>query len=105
MRIISQDGMIDVTYNLGNLSIGVGRCDDVERASIYFHSCSCNATKLAEYKSVVKAKRAMEMLREEYLKHLFSRGGAMATADFYVPAFAFIPPKVFQFPADEDLED
>lgn len=66
MRILSQDGMIDVSYDLGNLSIGVGRYDDVERASIFFHSCSCNVTKLAEYKSEAKAKRAMEMLRAAY---------------------------------------
>lgn len=66
MRILSQDGMIDVSYDLGNLSIGVGRYDDVERASIFFHSCSCNVTKLAEYKSEFKAKKAMEMLRTAY---------------------------------------
>ena len=44
------------------------------------------------------------MLRKEYGKHFFGQGGAMATANFYVPPFAFIPPKVFQFPQDEDVE-
>lgn len=46
----------------------------------------------------------MEMLRNEYGKHYFGQGGAMATANFYIPAFGFIPPKVFQFPKDDEVE-
>ena len=59
---------------------------------------------MAIYSSRVKAEKAMEMLHKEYGKHFFGQGGAMATANFYVPPFAFIPPKIFQFPADKDLE-
>lgn len=67
MRILSQDGKIDVNYDFGNLSIASGICKDVEIAGIYFHSCSChNATKLAEYTSVEKARKAMEMLQKAY---------------------------------------
>lgn len=66
MRIISQDGTIDVSYDLGNLSIAVGKVDNVEVGFIYFHSCCSKATKLAEYNSTEKAKKAMEMLHEEY---------------------------------------
>lgn len=44
------------------------------------------------------------MLREEYLKHIYGSGGEMATRDLYIPPFAFIPPKVFKFPADEEVE-
>ena len=59
---------------------------------------------MARYSTMEKTQKAMEMLYEEYGKHFFGQGGAMATANFYVPPFAFIPPKVFQFPQDEDVE-
>ena len=105
MRIISQDGTIDIPYDYFSLTIATGKYDDVEVASIYCHNLSSpKGTKLAEYSSKEKAEKAMEMLREEYGKHFFGQGGAMATANFYVPPFAFIPPKVFQFPKDEDVE-
>ena len=105
MRLISQNGEIDVPYDYFSLSIATGKYDDVEVANIYCHNLSSpKGTKLAEYSSKEKAEKAMEMLREEYGKHFFGQGGAMATANFYVPPFAFIPPKVFQFPQDEDVE-
>lgn len=123
MRIISQDGMIDVAYDLGNLSIGVGRFDDVERASIFFHSCSCNATKLAEYKSAEKARKAMEMLRKAYaglpiimqnveitddvaemFKEWNTQGIMVQTADNQQSKVEFLNNGYFRFPADDDLE-
>lgn len=105
MRIISQNGAIDVPYDYFSLTIATGKYEDVEVACIYCHNLSSpKGTKLAEYSSKEKAEKAMEMLREEYGKHFFGQGGAMATANFYVPPFAFIPPKVFQFPQDEDVE-
>ena len=105
MRLISQNGSIDVPYDCFSLTIATGKYENVEVACIYCHNLSSpNGTKLAEYSSKEKAQQAMEMLREEYGKHFFGQGGAMATANFYVPPFAFIPPKVFQFPKDEDVE-
>lgn len=95
MRILSQDGMIDVAYDLGNLSIGVGRFDDVERASIFFHSCSCNATKLAEYKSEEKARKAMEILHTTYRGNKIEETYHEGT-NYYHP--------IFQFPADDEVE-
>lgn len=105
MRLISQNGEIDVPYDYFSLTIATGKYEDVEVASIYCHNLSSpKGTKLAEYSSKEKAEKVMEMLQEEYGKHYFGQGGAMATANFYVPPFAFIPPKVFQFPKDEDVE-
>ena len=105
MRLISQNGEIDVPYDYFSLTIATGKYEDAEVACIYCHNLSSpKGTKLAEYSSKEKAEKAMEMLREEYRKHIFGQGGAMATANFYVPPFAFIPPKVFQFPKDEDVE-
>lgn len=45
-----------------------------------------------------------DMITEEYGKHLYGKGGQMATADIYIQPFTFIPPKVFQMPSDEEVE-
>lgn len=51
-----------------------------------------------------KGIKVLDMLQEEYGKHIFGEGGQMFTRDLYVPAFGFIPPKVFQMPQDEEVE-
>lgn len=103
MRIISQDGTIDVPYE----NVIIQRFEK----DIYFLNKNLmgiepltNDIEIASYSSEAKAEKAMEMMHKEYTKHIFGQGGAMATANFYVPPFAFIPPKIFQFPKDEDLE-
>ena len=103
MRIISQDGTVDIPYEQCVIQIF--------KESIYFLNKNLigveplvSDMEIASYSTEAKAEKAMEMLREEYGKHLYGQGGAMATENFYVPPFAFIPPKVFQFPKDEDME-
>lgn len=67
MRIISQDGTIDIPYEYGSLSVGVGKAEEIERAVIKYRNVSSpNGTKLAEYSSKAKAIKAMEMLRTAY---------------------------------------
>lgn len=67
MRIVSQDGTIDVPYDLFSLSISGGRYKDVEYAAIYCHNASSpKGTKLAEYSRKEKAIKALEMLHEAY---------------------------------------
>ena len=102
MRLVSQDGMIDVPYEISALSIG--RMD--ESATIYVRSKLLDEKPcvFATYSTEAKVLKVMEMLREEYLKHIYGSGGEMATRDLYIPPFAFIPPKVFKFPADEEVE-
>lgn len=88
MRVISQDGTIDVPYEISSLIMASGKYEDVEHAAIYCHNSStAMGTKMAEYGSKEKAKKAMEMLREEYQKY--------ASQNYM---------KVFQFPAEEELE-
>ena len=103
LRIISQDGTIDVPYE----QVVIQRF----KTEIYFLNKNLMGAEqlvsdmeIAKYSTEEKAENAMEILHEEYRKHIFGQGGAMATANFYVPPFAFIPPKVFQFPQDEDVE-
>lgn len=88
MRVISQDGTIDVPYEISFLSMAVGKYEDVGHAAIYCHNSStAMGTKMAEYGSKEKAKKAMEMLREDYEKCIKCH---------YL--------MTFQFPAEEELE-
>lgn len=67
MRILSQDGTIDIPYDYFSLTIATGKYEDVEFAGIYCHNLSSTkGTKLAEYSSKEKAQKAMEMLRTAY---------------------------------------
>ena len=67
MRIISQDGTIDIPYDCFSLSVASGKYKDVEYSCIYCHNISApHGTKMAEYSSKEKAVKAMEMLREAY---------------------------------------
>ena len=105
MRLVSHDGMIDVNYDNGSLVVGVGKYEECISAIISYYDHSCQkGTKLAEYSSKAKAIKVMEMLKEEYLKYLYGAGGEIATRDLYIQPFAFLPPKVFKFPKDEEIE-
>ncbi|WP_462364725.1 hypothetical protein [Roseburia inulinivorans] len=67
MRIISQDGTIDVPYEISSLSMAVGKYENVEHAAIFCHNSStAMGTKMAGYSSKEKAKKAMELLRTAY---------------------------------------
>ena len=67
MRLISQDGMIDVNYDNGSLVVGVGKYEECISAIITYYDHSCQkGTKLAEYSSKAKALKVMEMLRNAY---------------------------------------
>ena len=90
MRLISQDGMFDVNYDNGSLAVGVGKYEECISAIItYYDHSSQKGTKLAEYRSKAKALKVMEMLRKEYLVTVY---------DYRTK------PKVFKFPADEEVE-
>ena len=59
---------------------------------------------LGTYSTEEKAIKVLDMIQDAYSNHYYGEGGQMATADIYVPPFAFIPPKVFQMPSDEEIE-
>lgn len=94
MRVISQDGTIDVPYEISSLSMAVGKYEDVEHAAIYCHNSStAMGTKMAEYGSKEKAKKAMGMLREAWINE---------TVEFEDGIFH--RNIIFQFPTEEELE-
>lgn len=97
MRLISQDGEIDVPYEHGSLCIGFIKGEEHIIYTISYYNYSCQkGTKLAEYSSKAKALKVMEMLREEYLQYCTARSN-----EYW---FAFNNPKVFKFPVDEEVE-
>ena len=90
MRIISQDGIIDVPYEISSLSMAVGKHEDVEYAAIYCHNSStAMGTKMAEYSSKEKVQKVMETLREQYKKYVG------ASVNIY---------GCFQFPNNDEIE-
>ena len=86
MRVISQDGTLDIPYE----QVVIQRFN----GEIYFLNKNLTGIDdlgsdivIAKYSKEEKAKKAMEMLREEYQKY--------ASQNYM---------KVFQFPAEEELE-
>lgn len=123
MRIISQDGTIDVPYNLFSLSVACGKYKDVEYACIYCHGIYApHGTKLAEYSSKEKVLKAMEMLRKSYVGmpivmqnvdvsedvakefERLKKCGVMVRAENQPSKVDFINNAVFQFPQDDEIE-
>lgn len=123
MRVISQDGTIDVPYDNSSLTMPSGKYKDVEVAYIYcYNSLSPNGTKLAEYSTKAKAIKAMEMLRETYVgmpivmqnvaisedvaKEFegLKKCGVMVQAENQPSKVDFINNVVFQFPQDDEVE-
>ena len=122
MRIISQDGTIDVPYEIGSLTIAVGKYENVEHVVIFCYNYSTSrGTKMAEYGSKEKANKAMEMLRDtyQYGKRVavpkFDESGIDKEDDItlyntrlindFFKGGTYVPTKVFQFPKDEDVEE
>ena len=91
MRIISQDGALDIPYE------NVVVYQDIKEIMCIFGGIYIGRT-LAKYSTEAKAQKAMEMLRNGYLDFM-----SEATPDGN--GFCFNQPKIFQFPKDEDLEE
>lgn len=123
MRVISQDGTIDVPYEYFSLSMSSGKYKDTEVAYIYCHNLSSPiGTKLAEYSTEAKAIKAMEILRETYVgMHIVMQNVAisedvekeferlnkccvMVRAENQPSKVDFINNAVFQFPQDDEIE-
>lgn len=96
MRIISQDGTIDVTYENADLErkgtiISVWTLDNVYGS-------------FASYYTEEKAIKAMEMCREKYLSRMELDGGYDIVNKCYVQPNYWVLPKVFQFPKEEEVQ-
>ena len=103
MRVISQDGTIDVPYE----SVIIQRFG----REIYFLNKNLIGVEqlvsdmdIATYSTEEKAQKAMEMLRDTYLSRMELDGGYDAVNGCYVQPNFWVLPKVFQFPKDENVE-
>ena len=94
MRLISQNGKIDVPYE----KVILGICDqnNGQEYVIYAYHDSPRPLFIATYSNTDKALKVMEMLRDEYLQYCTARSN-----EYW---FAFNNPKVFKFPKDEEVE-
>ena len=111
MRVISQDGTMDVPYEISSFSMAVGKYENVEHAVIFCYNYSTSmGTKMAEYVSKEKAKKAMEMLRivyenNEFYHHTsnsehFKEFAKSLSEEMFKKATS----EYFQFPTEEELE-
>lgn len=123
MRVISQDGTIDIPYDYFSLSMSSGKYKDVEVAYIYCRNTSSPiGTKLAEYSAEAKAVKAMEMLRDAYVSmpvvmqnvdisedlatefERLKKCCVMVRVDNQPSKVEFINNSIFQFPQDNEIE-
>lgn len=106
MRVISQDGTIDVPYENFVFSIlnsgggyGIVAVKNVaEPPEVFMNGL------IATYSTKAKAIKAMEMLREKYLSRMKLDGGYDIVNKCYVQPNYWVLPKVFQFPQDDEIE-
>lgn len=96
MRVISQDGYTDIPYEDFVFSVTDDWKIKVAKDVVYTTGQG-KLRVIAEYSSREKALKVMELLREAYLKF------AHATNDESFYEF-FAQPKVFQFPADDEVK-
>jgi hypothetical protein len=111
MRVISQDGTIDVPYEYISLVISIAKCKDVEHVCIYCHNISApHGTRLAEYSTEAKAIKVMEMLRERHTDNAFCREDIQYKAEIMLDDGLDIVREMmmkceyFQFPKDDEIE-
>jgi hypothetical protein len=121
MRLISQDGTLDVPYEM----VVIQRF----KSRIYFLNKNLTGVEpltddmqIAEYSNEEKAKKAMEMLRETYIGmpivmqnvdvsenmakefERLKKFGVMVRVDNQPSKVDFINNAVFQFPQDDEIE-
>lgn len=111
MRVISQDGRIDVPYEYISLVVSIGKCKDVEHVCIYCYNISApHGTRLAEYSSKEKALKAIGMLREHnegviFLKTIINtEKGAQFVSGLSKTDFNKLTQNYFRFPQDNEIE-
>lgn len=120
MRVISQDGMIDIPYE--NLCFSMDYRDSTRVIAWDIGSKNGDVVTIAKYSTREKAMKAMEMLRSAYtgmpivfqniepseeFKELLERtktNGIIAITDDKKSKIEYVNNVIFQFPKDEDVE-
>ena len=121
MRIVSQDEMIDVPYELVGLSIT--SVEAINRHSIVIHSQALDARPctMATYSTEEKALKVMEMVREAYMGlpvvfqnaniddsvlESFKNHNVVLLKSYEEPQskVEYVNSGIFQFPKDDEVE-
>ena len=108
MRLISQDGMIDVPYE--NVCISINYRNKNQITAWNFGCEDCEIATMATYSTETKALKVMEMLRNKYskfeiFKSVYQKGlltELNKELGFDEMQNTLTP--VFQFPADEEVD-
>lgn len=109
MRVISQDGTIDIPYSDYQLFV-IGAKYDAKVARIYCQSSYAPSIKIAEYSSNAKALKAMKTLRKSYENNVFYHCTASSKRFEEVQSilskeqFQKATTEYFQFPQDDEIE-
>lgn len=101
MRVISQDGTIDVPYENCVFGITLDNCISAVGDIAVSPNEVMNGI-MAKYSSRGKALKAMEMLRTKYLSRMQLEGGYDHVNRCYIQPNYWVLPKVFQFPTDDE---
>ena len=104
MRVISQDGTIDIPYEevLITLGCSIDKREYHINGHLIYKECS-SSVKIATYSTEEKAKKAMEELRYAYICHSLVKM-AKTLPDGIDEKLTMGLSGVFQFPAEEELE-
>lgn len=99
MRIISQDGTIDIPYKKTAIVITMQYGN-----AVITGECGSEKYTLGTYPDLNAAKKAMQLLHENFKSTMVLDGGFSYTSNHYIQPNYWVLPKVFKFPEqDEDL--
>ena len=94
MRVISQDGAVDVPYETGSFNMICAELVEPKRTNIYCHHSSIGvAIKIAEYSTKAKVIKAMKLLREAWISETVEFEDGIYHRNI-----------IFQFPQDDEIE-
>ena len=111
MRVISQDGTIDMPYE--EVLITLGCSGDKREYHINGHLIypeGSSSVKIATYSTEEKAKKAMEMLRERHTDNVFCREDIQYKAEIMLDEGLDIVREMmmkceyFRFPKDDEVK-
>ena len=112
MRLISQDGKIDVPYE--NVCVSINYRNKNQIIAWNFGCVDCEIATMATYSTEAESLKVMEMLREQYMKLGMIKILASGTCEYMDKSLEkeekmgiyadYCRKHCFKFPADEEVE-
>lgn len=102
MRLISQDGTTDVSYENTLLAlydngktVAIKAYDSISNNEFMF---------MGFYETLEKAEKVMKMVQDKYLEYMRVSGGESPFTGAVTQPGIWVVPKVFRFPADDEVK-